>query len=158
MKLPLVPAAAMALLPAIAFSLASPSSTTAAEAAPLVGTYECQGVEPDGTPYRGLVQIVGNAGLYDVIWIFSSGQQYRGFGVVNGDVLAVSYFTSRPGVAAYKIEAAGKGQTLTGQWTVAGAGEMFRETLTRLSEEVTQLPRPEPAPAPTPLIRHLRPA
>jgi len=47
---------------------------------------------------------------------------------------------------------------LTGHWTVAGAGVAFRETLTRLSEKVTRLPRPEPRPAPTPLIHHLRPA
>jgi len=158
MKLPLMSAAAMALLPVIAFSLASPSPTTAAEPAPLVGTYECEGVEPDGTPYRGLVQIVGSAGLYEVIWIFGSGQQYMGFGVLNGDVLAVNYFTNRPGVAAYKVESSDKGQTLTGQWTVAGAGEVFRETLTRLSEDVSPLPRPEAPLAPRPLIRHLRPA
>jgi hypothetical protein len=160
MRLPLMPAAAIAVLPWLAFALASPSPTTAAESAPLVGTYDCQGVEPDGTPYRGLVQIVGNAGLYEVVWIFSSGQQYRGFGVVNGDALAVSYYTSRPGVVAYKIEHGDTGPKLTGHWTVAGADAAFRETLTRLSEKVIKLPRPEPppAPAPAPLIHHLRPA
>ena len=154
----LMPAAAFAILPALAFALASPSPTRAAEAAALVGTYECQGVEPDGTPYRGLVQIIGNAGLYEVIWIFGSGQRYTGFGVVNGDALAVSYYTNRPGVVAYKIEKGEKGPKLTGHWTVAGAGASFRETLTRVSEKVMRLPRPEPPLAPAPIIRHLRPA
>lgn len=158
MTLPLMPAAALAILPVLALSFASPSSTTAAEAAPLGGTYECQGVEPDGTPYRGLVQITGDAGLYEVVWIFGSGQQYRGFGVVNGDALAVSYYTSRPGVVAYKIEQGDNGPRLTGHWTVAGAGMALRETLTRLTKDVTRLPRPEPPAAPRPLIRHLRPA
>jgi hypothetical protein len=157
MRLPL-PALALALLPVLPLPLASPSATTAAEAAPLVGTYDCQGVEPDGKPYRGLVQIVGSADLYQVIWVFGSGQQYAGFGVVNGDALAVSYFTNRPGVAAYKIEKGEKGPKLTGHWTVAGAGASFRETLTRVSEKVTRLPRPEPPPGPAPIIRHLRPA
>ena len=158
MRLPLMPVAALAILPMMAFAVASPSPTTAAEAAPLVGTYECQGVEPNGTPYRGLVQISGHDGLYEVIWIFGSGQQYRGFGVVNGDALAVSYFTNRPGVAAYKIEQGDKGPKLTGHWTVVGADAAFRETLTRVSEKVMRLPRPEPPPAPRPLIGHLRPA
>jgi hypothetical protein len=158
MRLPLVPAAAIAILPALAFALASPSPTTAAEAAPLVGTYECQGVEPDGTPYRGLVQIVGDAGLYEVIWIFSSGQQYKGFGVVNGDALAVSYYTSRPGVVAYKIEQRDTGPKLTGHWTVAGANAAFRETLTRLTTQVSKLPVPEAPAAPRPPMRSLRPA
>lgn len=93
-----------------------------------------------------------------MIWVFSTGQQYRGFGVVNGDLLAVSYYTTRPGVAAYKIEEGEKGPRLSGQWTVVGAGEMFRETLTRLTDKVTPLPAPEPPPASRPLIRHLRPA
>ncbi len=158
MRMPLMPAAVMAILPVLAFSTASPTPTTAVEAAPLVGTYQCQGVEPDGTPYHGLVQMTGSAGLYEVIWLFHSGQQYRGFGVVNGDALAVSYYTNRPGVVAYKIESGDKGPRLTGHWTVAGAGAAFRETLTRLTVEVTPLPRPEPPPAPAPIIRHLRPA
>jgi hypothetical protein len=157
MRLPL-PALALALLPVLPLSLASPSATAAAEAAPLVGTYDCQGVEPDGKPYRGLVQIIGRANLYEVVWIFGASQQYAGFGVVNGDALAVSYFTNRPGVVAYKIEKGEKGPKLTGHWTVAGAGASFRETLTRMSDKVTPLPRPEPPPAPAPIIRHLRPA
>jgi hypothetical protein len=158
MRLPVVPVAALAILPALAFALASPSPTTAAESAPLVGTYECQGVEPDGTPYHGLVQIIGDAGLYEVVWIFSSGQQYRGFGVVNGDALAVSYYTTRPGVVAYKIEQRDGGPKLTGHWTVAGADAVFRETLTRLSTHVSELPAREPPATPRPPVRSLRPA
>lgn len=157
MRLPLMSAAAMTLATTLALPLASPTPSTAAEVAPIEGTYECQGVEPDGTPYKGVVQIVGNAGLYQVVWTFSSSQQYVGFGVVNGDVLAVSYFTNRPGVAAYKIEMNDKGPRLIGQWTVAGAGEIFRETLTQLTKEVSELPSP-PRPTRAPIMSHLRPA
>ena len=175
MRPPLLIAAVMTALPVLTLPVVSPSrvtglasvsvvpaatpiAPTAAEAdAPLAGTYDCQGVEPDGTPYHGVVQIVPNRGSYDVVWTFGTGQQYAGLGVVNGDVLAVSYFTNRPGVVAYRIEQTGKGPRLQGQWTVVGAGQVFKETLTRLSRDVKRLERPpEPRPQPTPILRHLR--
>jgi hypothetical protein len=173
MRLPLLAAAVLTVLPALALPLGpvstvtTPSATAAtlgiptpAEAdAALTGTYECQGVEPDGTPYRGVVQIIPNHGTYDVIWIFSSGQQYSGLGVVNGDVLAVSYFTNRPGVVAYKIETSDKGPRLQGQWTVVGAGAVFQETLTRMSKDVKRPEAPPPTRAhPRPTLRNSRPA
>ena len=172
-------AVALTVLPALAlpFAPSSPTTGTATSSisavtplnpmgteadAPLVGTYDCQGVEPDGTPYQGLVQITPNRGSYDVLWIFGSGQQYTGLGVVNGDVLAVSYFTNRPGVVAYKIEHTDKGPRLQGQWTVVGAGKVFQETLTRVTSEVKRPERrerpTEPRPHPAPTMRHLRPA
>ena len=181
MRLPLLCAAAITVLPALALpfapaaSLATPTADAAPapeppvvappapeaeSSAPLLGTYECQGVEPDGTPYRGIVQIIPNRDSYDVIWIFASGQLYSGLGVVNGDVLAVSYFTNRPGVVAYKIEKGEKGPRLQGQWTVVGAGKVYHETLTRVTQEVKPLevvPEPQKRPA-APLMRHLRPA
>jgi hypothetical protein len=159
MRLPLLFATVMSLLPALALPLANASITGETEEAPLVGTYDCQGVEPDGTPYHGIVQIIANHGTYDVIWIFGSGQQYAGLGVVNGNVLAVSYFTNRPGVVAYQIENGENGPRLQGQWTVVGAGAVFKETLNRVSRDVK---RPEPPPQPPreakPIFRHLRPA
>jgi hypothetical protein len=172
-------AVALTVLPALAlpFAPSSPTTATAISSipaatplnpkgtgaeAPLVGTYECQGVEPDGTPYQGLVQITPNRGSYDVLWIFGSGQQYAGLGVVNGDVLAVSYFTNRPGVVAYKIEQTDKGPRLQGQWTVVGAGKVFQETLTRVTREVKRPERRErpnePRPQAAPIMGHLRPA
>lgn len=173
MRLPLLSAAAVILLAVLALPLASvapiaPATATAApilpptgsgNESPIVGTYDCQGVEPDGTPYQGIVRIIPHDGMFDVVWTFSSGQQYSGLGVVNGDVLAVSYYTNRPGVVAYKIENGEKGPRLQGQWTVVGAGKVFVETLTRVSAEVTM---PDPPPIPEHrrpmLLRHLRPA
>ena len=160
MRLPLLFATTLSLLPALALPLANASTHSNAEEAPLVGTYDCQGVEPDGTPYHGIVQIIANKGTYDVIWIFSSGQQYAGLGVVNGNVLAVSYFTNRPGVVAYQIEKGEKGPRLQGQWTVVGAGAVFKETLTRVTRDVKrpEMPPPQPRREPAPILRHLRPA
>ena len=143
--------------PSVVPAAASIAPTAAEADAPLAGTYDCQGVEPDGTPYHGVVQIVPNRGSYDVVWTFGTGQQYAGLGVVNGNVLAVSYFTNRPGVVAYTIEQTDKGPRLQGQWTVVGAGQVFKETLTRLSREVKRIERPpEPRPQPAPILRHLR--
>jgi hypothetical protein len=156
--LPLAPLSTVTTTAATAAIVAESGATE--EAAVLTGTYDCQGMEPDGTPYRGVVQIIPNHGTYDIIWTFSSGQQYAGLGVVNGDVLAVSYFTNRPGVVAYKIESSEQGPRLKGQWTVVGAGAVFQETLTRTSRDVKrpevdlELPRRDPAP----FLRHLRPA
>ena len=172
MRLPLFVAAALTIIPALALPFATASTIAhgpratpaaapiAADAeAPLAGTYDCQGVEPDGTPYRGVVMIVPNRGTYDVVWVFASGQQYAGLGVVNGDVLAVSYFTNRPGVVAYKVEQTERGPRLKGQWTVVGAGAVFHETLTRLTREVnTPAAPPPPRPSTAPIARHLRPA
>jgi hypothetical protein len=163
MRLPLLFAAALSLTPALmlpfATASAAPDGIVATNEAPLVGTYTCEGVEPDGTPYQGIVQIYPNAGSYDVIWLFASGQEYHGLGVVNGDVLAVSYFTNRPGVVAYKIENGEKEPRLQGQWTVVGAGAVFAETLTRVSREVKPIQRqPQPRRTPSVLPRHLRPA
>jgi hypothetical protein len=174
MRLPLLCAAAVTILPALALPFAPTTSLTTTSAtaapapeapttdakAPLVGTYDCQGVEPDGTPYHGIVQIIPNQGTYDVIWIFGTGEQYSGLGVVNGDVLAVSYFTNRPGVVAYKIETGDKGPRLQGQWTVVGAGKVFQETLTRVSQDVQRIepPRVPEVRRPTPFMHHLRPA
>lgn len=173
MRLPLLCAAAMTVLPALALPFAFTSSvppsaiaapvanaTPAGASTPLVGTYDCQGVEPDGTPYRGIVQIIPNAGTFDVIWTFGSGEQYSGLGVVNGNVLAVSYFTNRPGVVAYTIEAGDKGPRLQGQWTVVGAGKVFQETLTRLTEDVKKIePKRQPeVRRPAMLLPHMRPA
>jgi len=56
-------------------------------------------------------------------------------------VLAVSYFSGLPGVAAYQIE---DGSRLVGEWTVAGAGgELFSETLIKMpAEALEQRQRP----------------
>ena len=56
-------------------------------------------------------------------------------------MLAVSYFSGLPGVAAYQIE---DGSRLVGEWTVAGAGgELFSETLIKMpAEALEQRQRP----------------
>ena len=147
MKLPLILASALTVLPAVSPALhstyvvpaASPIAAARADAttaADLDGVYNCEGMRPDGAVYRGLVHIVHHNGTYELLWTFSSTEQHVGFGIMTGDVLSVSYFGGELGIVAYKVEQSEKGPRLVGQWTVPEAdGQVFAETLTRLTAD-----------------------
>ncbi len=110
----------------------------------LAGVYICDGVNPDGKPYRGVVQIEAYHDAYQVQWSFNREVAAVGIGIRSGDVLAVTYFSGVPGVVAYKIQ---EGSKLVGEWTVVGAeGTLFTETLTKASDDVPDAsaePKPE---------------
>jgi hypothetical protein len=102
----------------------------------LAGRYICEGRSPEGRPYHGMVDIVRLDDTFRVIWTLAADsgevQQVMGVGILSNGVFAASYFGGGPGVAVYRID----GQKLVGQWTIGGAdGEMYPETLTRMSEE-----------------------
>ena len=110
----------------------------------LDGVYRSEGVNPDGTKYRGTVEIAKDDQTYLVRWLARQVTSI-GIGIVRGDVLAVSYYTgTNIGVALYHIE---KGPRLTGEWTVLGAdGVRYPETLTKMgrdarAEDPEALPR-----------------
>lgn len=113
------------------------------------GIYKCQGVGPDGT-YQGIVEISKYGGTYRLHWILDDDEDL-GLGILNGDTLAVSFVESRSvrGVMLFRIEMAGR---LVGGWTLVGAnGQVYSETLIKLSEEeVTKLPPRQPQSAPSP--------
>ena len=117
----------------------------------LAGIYLCEGVNPDGTPYKGLVEITPTAGAYQVQWTMSE-QSTNGIGIFKAGVLAVSYFGGTPGVVVYRVD----GGRLVGEWTMGGTeGAVFTETLTPMADaprEPNAEPRPEPA-RPRPGIR-----
>lgn len=150
-KLPLAFVSALALLP----TFVPPSESVlpaqaATSAADLNGTYLCEGTRPDGAVYRGTVSIVRHNGTYQLLWSVGDEEQYLGIGILNGDVLAVSYFGGAPGVVAYRVEQAATSARLVGQWTVANAGgQVFGETLTRLTQEVKAPRVPAPTPRPS---------
>lgn len=107
-----------------------------AEATPpkrnLAGVYLCEGANPDGSPYRGLVEIVAVDSTYLVRWFMSDGAEVLGVGIRNKDVLSVSYFGGTPAVVVYSID----GDRLNGEWTMGGAeGKLYSETLTRMPDE-----------------------
>ena len=102
----------------------------------LDGVYRSEGVNPDGTKYRGTVEIAKDDQTYLVRWLARQVTSI-GIGIVRGDVLAVSYYTgTNIGVAIYHIE---KGPRLTGEWTVLGAdGQRYPETLTKMGRDARQ--------------------
>lgn len=98
----------------------------------IAGVYTCDGVNPEGRPYRGIVEIVKTDGTFQLRWTFPQGNDGQlGIGIVTNGVLAVSYYGSATaGVVVYKID---EGKKMVGEWTVAGArGGVFKETLTKL--------------------------
>jgi hypothetical protein len=104
----------------------------------LVGTYQCEGTNPDGGAYSGIVEIVKHKDTYLVRWTMPNDSQVVGVGILTGNQLAVSYFGGTPALVVYSVADNGK---LTGKWTAGGAeGALFSETLTKM---------PEGAPKPT---------
>lgn len=110
----------------------------------IAGVYRCDGANPDGTRYRGIVEIANDKHTYRLRWSTRARQiTALGIGILHGDVLAVGYSSGEmTGVILYKIE---KGPRLTGEWTVMAAnGQLYSETLTKLGMEAKGL-----APAPS---------
>jgi hypothetical protein len=109
------------------------SATAIAEPSPgsdLSGLYACEGTNPDGSPYTAVVEIVKRQDTYLVRWTQQNDDQVMGVGIQQNDVLAVSYFGGAPAIVVYSVGSDGK---LDGQWTMGGAGRVFKETLTKVS-------------------------
>jgi hypothetical protein len=129
------------------------SVTAIAEPSPgsdLTGLYACEGTNPDGTPYSAVVEIVKRQDTYLVRWTQENSDQVMGVGIQQDGVLAVSYFGGAPAIVVYSVGGDGR---LDGQWTMGGAGRLFKETLTKVSAIETEpktTPKPtKPAPRPT---------
>jgi hypothetical protein len=118
------------------------NSDAAPAAAPdLVGTYRCDGKNPDGSGYRGVVEIAKVRDTFRVKWTLDD-SSVIGVGIYSNDVFAVSYFGGAPAVVVYKLN----GTNLVGEWTMGGIeGAVYTETLTKTSSEAPpnpELPRP----------------
>lgn len=110
----------------VALVLAAPA--VAADKVDLTGKYKCEGKNPQGGTYTGTVEIKKKGDVYYLSWAIGPAETYEGIGLLEGDVLAVSY---TGGVVAYKVE---KGPKLVGRWTLsegADKGKVFTETLTK---------------------------
>ena len=119
-------------------NLAAPASSMAQD---LSGVYQCEGVGPNGKPYKGVVEIAKNDQTYRFKWTIAPDGVYVGLGILKGDAMAVSYFGQVLGVVLYKIE---KGQRFVGEWTVIGAeGQVYSETLTKMSLKAATPPEPK---------------
>jgi hypothetical protein len=105
----------------------------------LVGTYRCNGVNPDGSAYEAVVEITKRDGTFRVEWIMDGGV-VTGVGIYSGGVFAASYFGGAPAVVVYKVE----GERLIGEWTMGGIeGAVYTETLTKMPAGSAP-PRPRP--------------
>ena len=116
------------------------------------GVYLCEGTNPDGQRYRGIVQIAAVRNTFLVRWTLADDVEVTGVGILQNGLLAVSYFGGTPAVVVYK----GDADKLVGEWTMGGTeGRIYVETLTRVpagSVPRTQPPsrRPPPRSEPTP--------
>ena len=112
------------------------------------GVYLCEGTNPDGHHYRGIVQIAAVRNTYLVRWTLADDIEVTGVGILQNGLLAVSYFGGTPAVVVYKIDA----EKLVGEWTMGGTeGRTYAETLTRVPEG--SLPKLEPSPRRRPAPR-----
>lgn len=98
----------------------------------IAGKYAITGTNPNGTMYRGALEVIEHGDVYQFRW--NAGNQYDGVGVVNGEVVAVS-FANGPngtgcGVVDYNIQDDG---SLVGRWGFWGKDEAGSENATRTS-------------------------
>lgn len=117
----------------------------------LDGTYLSEGVNPDGSKYRGVVTISRNGDSFTVSWLTPRAEKDRvllqrasvGVGILSRDMLSVSYYAPKAsGIVVYQIEE--QGQRLAGRWAVAGeSGAVHSEILTRLPDSA-EIPAIEP--------------
>ena len=95
----------------------------------LAGVYRCDGMNPDGTEYHGVVEISRVQDIFRVRWTLRDSSAVVGVGIMSEGVLAVSYFGGAPAVVVYRID----GSRLIGEWAMGGGdGVISTETLTKL--------------------------
>ena len=128
--------------------IASEQSGAQAKKADPTGVYICEGMNPDGHAYRGIVQIKAVRDTFLVRWTLADDVEVTGVGILQNGALSVSYFGGTPAVVVYKVD----GEKLVGEWTMGGTeGMTYAETLTKVPEErLTQPQGPAPRPAPRP--------
>ena len=85
---------------AAAASEPDPQSTAKKPGDP-TGVYLCEGVNPDGHRYRGIVQIAAVDDNFLVRWTLADDVEVTGVGILRNDTLSVSYFGGTPAVVVY---------------------------------------------------------
>ena len=137
-----------ALIVLVIFALVGPAyaEEQAAEKS-LAGMYQCDGMNPDGGAYSGIVEIVRIKDTYLVRWTMPNDAQVVGVGILSGDLLSVSYYGGTPSLVVYSVAETGQ---LKGKWTAGGAeGFVFSETLTKLPEGTPKPSKPVKPAKPT---------
>ena len=126
------------LLGVVLLALVGPvrAAVEQAQEGDLTGVYACEGQNPDGSPYKGIVEILKVEDTYLVRWTMPNNSQVMGVGIFRNGVLAVSYYGGAPAVVVYSSTQDGH---LDGKWTSGGAeGSVFTETLTKMATDQNQ--------------------
>ena len=93
------------------------------------GKYSITGTNPAGTPYKGDLEIIKHADVFQFRW--DAGKQYDGVGVQQDGVVAVSFCEGQDGkgcgVACYRVNADG---TLEARWGLWGTDDSGTEKAT----------------------------
>jgi hypothetical protein len=108
------------------------SSSTNAPAPDIAGKYNITGTNPEGTAYKGTVEVIARGDVYQFRW--NAGTQYDGVGVQNRNIIAVAYANGSDGkgcgVIDYDIASDG---SLSGKWGYWGVNDAGTESATRTS-------------------------
>src|SRR5215831_5810192 len=103
-----------------------------AAAPDIAGQYNVIGTNPEGSQYKGTLQVITHGDVYQFRW--NAGAQYDGIGVQNGNVIAVAFANGAEGkgcgVVDYDIASDG---SLNGKWGYWGTNEAGTESATRTS-------------------------
>ena len=90
----------------------------------LGGRYRVVGTNPDGSEYRGTLEVIARGNVYQFRW--DAGNQYEGVGVRNGKIVAVAFTSggdgSGCGVVDYNILSDGTLDGIWGYWGTNASG------------------------------------
>lgn len=113
-----------------AVSTSSPAPHSEPVAADIAGSYNATGTNPNGSPYRGTLEIIKRGEVFQFRW--NAGQQYDGVGIQVGNVVAVSFTEGNDGkgcgVVSYRIV---NDSELDGRWGYWGVDDGGTEKATR---------------------------
>lgn len=104
----------------------------------IAGRYAVEGSNPDGSTYKGQVEIAAQGDVWNLQWTFGQGGSI-GVGLLDGGgtILSVIFQTSEGtiGLASYRVERNGPSVRLIGRWTVPGdpMAHVLTETFTQAS-------------------------
>lgn len=88
----------------------------------LEGSYEVSGSNTSGQPYKGTLEVKKSGAGYTFSW--NAGSTFEGFGVRQGNTVAVGFGGNKCGFVSYEVRPGG---TLEGQWGGYGSKSVGTE-------------------------------
>ena len=95
-------------------------------------------MNPDGSAYRGVVEIAKVRETFRVKWTLDD-SAVMGVGIYSNNILAVSYFGGAPGCRRIRSMSMEPSWWANGRW---GSRSGYTETLTKTSSEAPSLDQP----------------